>query len=157
MGEAHMPQLLLVDDDRDCLTALSNRLRFALRGQGVEVDVAESAASGLILSHAAHYDVLIVDVLMPGINGFKFVEQLRGTQPHVPIIMMSGWDVKSCEEQTARLGLMACLPKPIDFSKLRLLIQEVLDGDKQRNSVQRVDRCPSHPPWSLQAHRSHHR
>ncbi len=110
-----MPHLLLVDDDRDCLTALSNRLRFAFRGQGLEVDVADSAASGLISSHGAHYDALIVDVLMPGINGLKFVEQLRRTQPHVPIIMMSGWDVKSCEEQAARLGLIACLPKPIDF------------------------------------------
>jgi two-component system OmpR family response regulator len=152
-----MARLLLVDDDRDCLTALSNRLRFALRGQGVDVDVADSAATGLISAHAAHYDVLIVDVLMPGINGFKFVEQLRRTQPHVPIIMVSGWDVKSCEEQTARLGLSACLSKPIDFSRLRELLHEVLDDDQQGHSIQRVVRHPPHPPWSLQPHRSHHR
>ena len=80
-----MPSLLLVDDDRDCLTALSNRLRFAFRDQRVEVDVADSAATGLILAHTGHYDVLIVDVLMPSINGLKFVEQLRRTQPHVPL------------------------------------------------------------------------
>ncbi|MBA2253064.1 MAG: response regulator [Nitrospirales bacterium] len=148
-----MPHLLLVDDDRDCLTALSNRLRFAFRGQGLEVDVADSAASGLISSHGAHYDALIVDVLMPGINGLKFVEQLRRTQPHVPIIMMSGWDVKSCEEQAARLGLIACLPKPIDFSRLRALLHEVLDDEKQGNLVQRVARHTPHQPRSFQAHR----
>lgn len=152
-----MPHLLLVDDDRDCLTALSNRLRFAFRGQGVEVDVADSAATGLILSHSAHYDALIVDVLMPGINGLKFVEQLRRTRPHVPIIMMSGWDVESSEDQAARLGLMACLPKPIDFSRLRMLVHQVLNDNKQATPVQRVVRHPPHSPESFQAHRSQHR
>ena len=138
-----MPHLLLVDDDRDCLTALSNRLHFALRGQGVEVDVADSAATGLILAHAAHYDALIVDVLMPNINGFKFVEQLRRTQPNVPIIMMSGWDVKRCEEQAERLGLLACLPKPIDFSTLLMLVHEVLDDDKQSHTPGKIRGCVS--------------
>ena len=122
-----MPHILLIDDDRDCLTALSNRLRFAFRGQSLAVDMAESAATGLIASHAAHYDALIVDVLMPGTNGLKFVEQLRHTQPDVPIIMMSGWDVKSSEERTDRLGLVACLAKPIEFSMLCTLVKEVLE------------------------------
>jgi DNA-binding response OmpR family regulator len=71
-----VPHVLLIDDDKDCLTALANRLRFAFRGQDVEVDVADSAATGLILSHATPYHTLIVDVLMPGMNGVKFVEQL---------------------------------------------------------------------------------
>ncbi len=122
-----MPHILLIDDDRDCLTALSNRLRFAFRKQSLVVDIADSAVSGLIASHATHYDTLIVDVLMPGTNGLKFVEQLRRTQPDVPVIMMSGWDVKSCEEQADRLGLVACLPKPIEFSQLCTLVNDVLD------------------------------
>ncbi|WP_447983536.1 response regulator [Nitrospira sp. Nam74] len=152
-----MPSLLLVDDDRDCLTALSNRLRFAFRDQRVEVDVADSAATGLILAHTGNYDALIVDVLMPSINGLKFVEQLRRTQPHVPIIMMSGWDLKSCEEQTGRLGLMACLPKPIDFSRLGALIHEVLNDERQGQLMHGVAHQAPHQPRSFQPHRTHHR
>jgi DNA-binding NtrC family response regulator len=128
--------VLLVDDDPDCLTALANRLRFAFKGQDVEIDVADSAATGLILSHATHYDALIVDVLMPGTTGLKFVEQLRRTQPNVPVIMISGDDVRSCEEQAAQLGVIACLPKPVDFAKLRRILTEVLES-KAGTSVSR--------------------
>ncbi len=127
-----MPHVMLVDDDRECLLALSNRLKFAFRGYGLKVDIADGAATGLILAHEGHYDALLVDVLMSGINGLKFVEQLRHTQPRVPIIMMTGGDVNTCEEQAARLGLMACLSKPIDFVQLRLLVHEVLKDEKQR-------------------------
>ena len=129
-----MPHVLLVDDDKDCLTALANRLRFAFRGQNLDVDVADSAATGLILSHAAHYDAIIVDLLMPGVSGVKFVEQLRHTQRNVPVIMISGSDVTCSEEQTARLGVIACLPKPVDFSKLRRLLSEVLEGEQAGTS-----------------------
>jgi DNA-binding response OmpR family regulator len=122
-----VPHILLIDDDRDCLTALSNRLRFAFREQSLAVDMADSAATGLIASLATHYDALIVDVLMPGTNGFKFVEQLQRTRPDVPIIMISEWDVKSSEEWADRLGLVACLPKPIEFSMLCALVKEVLE------------------------------
>ena len=122
-----MPHILLIDDDQDYLTALSNRLQFAFRKQSLAVDMADSVATGLIASHATHYDALIVDVLMPGTNRAKFVEQLQRTRPGIPIIMISGWDVKRSEEQADRLGLAACLSKPIEFSVLCTLVKEVLE------------------------------
>jgi DNA-binding NtrC family response regulator len=126
-----MPHVLLVDDDRECLLALSNRLRFAFCSLGLKVDIADGAVTGLILAHEGHYEAMVADVLMPGINGLKFVEQLRRTQPSVPIIMMTGGDVNVCEEQAERLGLMACLSKPIDFAQLRVLLEEVLKDEGQ--------------------------
>jgi YesN/AraC family two-component response regulator len=54
------------------------------------VDVADSAIAGLMLCHASYYDVLIVDVLMPGTTGLNFVEQLRRTRRDVVVIMISG-------------------------------------------------------------------
>lgn len=58
--------------------------------------------------------------------------------------MMSGWDLKGCEEQTGRLGLMECLPKPIDFSRLGVLIHEVLNDEKQGQLMQGVARQAPH-------------
>lgn len=103
------------------------RSGFAFRGQNVEADVADSAITGIMLCHASYYDVLIVDVLMPGTTRLNFVEQLRRTQPNVPVIMISGGDVKSCEEEATVLGVVACQPKPLDFAKLLRLINEVLE------------------------------
>ncbi|WP_447985582.1 response regulator transcription factor [Nitrospira sp. Nam74] len=122
-----LPQILLVDDDPECLIALSHRLRFAFRGQSLAVDVADCAASGLIAAKTARYDAVIVDIVMPGTNGFTFAEQLRRTQPGIPIIMITGWDVKSGQEQAERLGLVACLSKPIEFSVLCTAVKGLLE------------------------------
>lgn len=129
-----MPQVLIVDDDREGLTALSNRLRFAFRRHALKVDSAEDAATGLILAYEGPYDALLVDMLMPGVNGIKFVEQLRRTQPNVPIIMMSG-ELTSCEEHAGRLGLIACLAKPIEFGTLLNLLTDVLDLERRTPSM----------------------
>ncbi|WP_447985573.1 response regulator transcription factor [Nitrospira sp. Nam74] len=135
--KASTHRLLLVDDDSDCLTALSDRLHFAFRNQGLEVDMADSAATGLILAHAAAYDAMIVEVHMPDVSGFKFVEQLRHTQPHVPIIMISARDLEGCQGQSERLAPLACLPKPIEFSALVVLIHQILDDATPHHNVQR--------------------
>jgi len=131
-----MPHVLIVDDDRECLTALSNRLRFAFRNHAVKVDSADCATTGLILAYQRRYDALVVDVCMPRINGIKFVEQLRRTQPSVPIIMMSGGDITACQDQPARLGLMACLVKPLEFGTLLNLLAELLDLANQAANSQ---------------------
>jgi DNA-binding NtrC family response regulator len=131
-----MPHLLLVDDDKECLHALSSRLRFAFRRHALKVDVADCAATGLILAHQGQYDALLIDVLMPGMSGIKFVEQLRRTQPNVPIVMMSGSDVTAWEDHAARLGLVACLPKPIEFGTLVGLIADILDLENQASRHQ---------------------
>ena len=125
-------RLLLVDDDRDCLLALGQRLRFTFRHLHLEVDTAASATTALLLAHAYHYDGLIVDVMMPGVTGFKFLEQLGRIQPGVPIIVMSGFDMQHCEEEVRRLGFTAFLPKPIDFSKLSRGLAAVLPDKSVR-------------------------
>ena len=132
-----MPHVLIVDDDRECLTALSNRLRFAFH-HALKVDSADCATTGLILAHERRYDALVVDVCMPGINGIKFVEQLRRTQPNVPIVMMTGWDLTACEKHAARLGLIACLSKPIEFAQLLGLLADLLALENREFSVQRA-------------------
>lgn len=124
-----MAHLLLVDDDPACLVALAERLRFGLRKQQLKVDATDSAAEALILAHTYHYDAVLVDLIMPGVTRFKFIEQLAQLQPNVPIIVMSGFDVERCEEEVRRLGLTAFLPKPIDFSQLQRGLVAVLPNN----------------------------
>lgn len=127
-----VPHILLIDDDPICLAALAQRLRFGFREQRLEVDVADSAAAALILAHIHHYDALIVDLIMPGVTRFKFIEQLAHIQSEAPIIVMSGFDVERCEEEVHRLGLTAFLPKPIDFAQLRSGLMAVLQYKSTR-------------------------
>ena len=137
-------RLLLVDDDRDCLLTLGQRLGFTFRHLQLEVDTAASATTALLLVHAYHYDALIVDVMMPGVTRFKFLEQLGRIQPGVPIIVMSGFDVQHCEEEVRRLGLTAFLPKSLDFSKLSKGLVAVLP-DKSMQARHRQAQLASPP------------
>jgi DNA-binding NtrC family response regulator len=74
---------------------------------------------------------------MPGTTELNFVEQLRRTRRDVPVIMISGGDVKSCEEQARVLGVLASLPKPLDFAKLLRITNQVLESEKRSPSVRR--------------------
>ncbi|WP_447976873.1 response regulator [Candidatus Nitrospira bockiana] len=121
-----MPRVLIVDDDRDGLTALAQRLRFALREFGLEVDTADSASSAVIQARTCQYDLMIVDAIMPGTTGLKFIEQMRATQPNVPIILMSGAD-QDFSQAVRVLDLFAFVPKPIEFSELRNLVVAAIE------------------------------
>ena len=105
--------------------------------------MADSGASGLRAAETCHYDAVIVDIVMPGTDGFQFVEQLRRIQPNIPIIIISGWDLKRCQEQAERLGLVACLPKPIDFSHLCRVLKRALE---KKHPTQRQNAVHSSHP-----------
>jgi DNA-binding NarL/FixJ family response regulator len=139
-----VPHILLVDDDPMCLAALAQRLRFGFREQRLEVDVADSAAAALILAHIHHYDALIVDLIMPGVTRFKFIEQLAHIQSDTPIIVMSGFDVERCEEEVHRLGLTAFLP---EAHRLHTTAQRPHGSIAvQANAVTSSRRTPARPP-----------
>ena len=63
------------------MRALAARLAFWFRPIKPVIDTADAAFTGLILAGQHSYDCLIVDVVMPGVNGLKFVEQVRERQP----------------------------------------------------------------------------
>jgi DNA-binding response OmpR family regulator len=131
-----MKRLLIVDDDYECLTALSNRLRFQFRTVSLVVDIADSASEGIILAHMHRYDAVIVDRLMPGIGGAVFVKQLRQIQPAVPVIMMSGGtpDDHMPDDHMNELALVALLPKPIEFYELCEVLRSLLVGSESAGS-----------------------
>jgi DNA-binding NtrC family response regulator len=148
-----MKRLLIVDDDHECLAALSNRLRFQFRTVNLVVDIADSASKGIILSHMHRYDVVIVDRLMPGVGGAAFVKQLRQIQPAVPVIMISGFDGMA-HDQMSQLESVAFLPKPIEFSHLCGMLGSLLVASESagpRNESDQRTRMPTHalakPRW----------
>jgi two-component system, OmpR family, phosphate regulon response regulator OmpR len=78
------PHLLVVDDDRRIRDLLS---RF-LAGEGYRVTTAETAADARAKLNGLSFDLLILDVMMPGENGFDFAERLRETSD-IPILMLT--------------------------------------------------------------------
>lgn len=123
-----MVRILLVDNDPPCLRALAQRLRFVFGYRTLWVDETEYASEALILASAHHYDILIVDVVMPGRKGVKLIEQLARLQPGVPIVLTGSVEGERWEAEVRRLGLTAFLRKPIDFHMLVQGLTSVLSA-----------------------------
>lgn len=115
------PHLLVVDDDRRIRDLLS---RF-LSGEGYRVSTAETAADARAKLIGLSFDLLILDVMMPGENGFDFAKSLRGTSS-VPILMLTARDAAESRIKGLEMGADDYLSKPFEPRELSLRIASIL-------------------------------
>ena len=107
-------RVLVVEDE----VKLASLIRKALREQGVLADVAIKGEDALWMAAATPYDVLVLDVNLPGIDGFETVRRLRGDEVRTPILMLTARD--GVEDRITGLdtGADDYLVKPFDFGEL---------------------------------------
>jgi two-component system, OmpR family, phosphate regulon response regulator OmpR len=115
------PHLLVVDDDRRIRALLS---RFLL-GEGYRVSTAETAAEARAKLEGLHFDLLILDVMMPGENGFDFARALRVSSA-VPILMLTARDEKESRIRGLEIGADDYLAKPFEPRELSLRVANIL-------------------------------
>jgi len=120
-----MARILIVDDDR----SIRDLLGLHLRGAGYTVEVAEDAivAGYRVIEQAP--DLIICDVNMPFMDGFEFVEALKGdsTLPYIPVIFLTSredGDLRGNE-----LGAVAYLTKPVRVETLLRVVSQHLPGE----------------------------
>ena len=101
------PHLLVVDDDRRIRALLS---RFLL-GEGYRVSTAETALDARAKLAGLKFDLLILDVMMPGENGFDFARSIRAAS-NVPILMLTARDEKESRIMGLEIGADDYLAKP---------------------------------------------
>ena len=119
------PHLLVVDDDRRIRDLLS---RF-LSTEGYRVSTAETAADARAKLVGLSFDLLILDVMMPGENGFDFAQSLRGTSS-VPILMLTARDAAESRIKGLEMGADDYLSKPFEPRELSLRIASILKRTK---------------------------
>jgi CheY-like chemotaxis protein len=121
------PRVLLIDDDAAIRTLCSVNLR----ALGIEVIEAEDGARGLELVRRVRPDLVLLDVSMPGLDGFEVGELVRRHRKtrHIPLMFLSG---EAENDMRAReLGAIACLAKPFDPVALSSLIASALEPDPE--------------------------
>lgn len=123
-------RVLLVDDEEDFLTASSQ----ALQRRGLEVDVAPNGVTALELVDAKQYDVIVLDVKMPDIDGIEVFRIIRRKYPNLPVILLTGHSSADDAFQTSKDGIADYLSKPIDMDDMAARIGEVVLKFKQRES-----------------------
>ncbi len=135
-------RVLLVDDEEDFLTASSQ----ALQRRGLEVDVAPNGVTALEMVDAKQYDVIVLDVKMPDIDGIEVFRIIRRKYPNLPVILLTGHSSIDDAFQTSKDGIADYLSKPIDMDDMAARIREVVVQFKQRESG---DREPPTPDFSV--------
>ncbi|THF63565.1 response regulator transcription factor [Pseudothauera nasutitermitis] len=116
-------RLLVIEDNRDILANLADYLGM----KGYVVDCAADGLTGLHLAATQHYDLLVLDVMLPGLDGFSLCERLRGGERrNVPVIMLTARDALDDRLQGFRTGADDYLTKPFALPELAARIEAVL-------------------------------
>jgi CheY-like chemotaxis protein len=116
-----MTKLLIVDDDTSLLSFLSEGLMNA----GFEVKMLDNGADAIVMAIEEPFDLILLDMLMPGLDGVQVVKVLRKIIPHVPIIGLTGYVGIGYMAQATQLGVKI-LTKPIVFAELIKEINQAL-------------------------------
>src|SRR4051794_20242899 len=107
-------RLLLVEDDAKLVRALER----GLEQEGYAVDAAVTGEDALERAAAREYDAVLLDVMLPGIDGFAVCEELRRTDRHVPIMMLTARSEVPHRIRGLDAGADDYLVKPFDFGEL---------------------------------------
>jgi DNA-binding NtrC family response regulator len=114
--------VLIVDDEKNILSTLSR----ALRIEDYDVDVAGSAAIALEKSATRAYDAILLDVMMPEMDGITMLRKLRELGNDVPVIVMSGHGTIDTAVEATRLGAHDFIEKPIASERLLISLGRAL-------------------------------
>ena len=118
-----MPRLLVVDDDN----AFRLSTAALLRADGYEVDVAADATAAVQALKARAYDLVLLDLRMPSIDGIQLVETLRVWGESVPVLMISGYGTVESAVRAMHLGTDDFLTKPVEPDVLSARVAELLE------------------------------
>jgi CheY-like chemotaxis protein len=118
-----MARILVVDDNR------SNRdlMLYLLRAFGYEAEGAGDGLSGLDAARRGAFDLVLVDVLMPGIDGYEFARRFKADPAlaATPVIAVTALAMAGDRERILEAGLDGYIPKPIEPERLRAQVEEL--------------------------------
>ncbi|MES2178206.1 MAG: response regulator [Gemmatimonadota bacterium] len=126
------PCALVVDDDQSMVRTLSDVLALS----GWEVTRALSGRDAVEHVSARPFDVVLMDVKMPGMNGVAAFKAMKAARPNVRVILMTAYAEQELLEEAKREGAVRIMPKPVDLRALITLITAQLE---QRKPILVVD------------------
>jgi two-component system, OmpR family, response regulator len=116
-------RVLIVEDE----VRLASALQRGLVSEGFTVDVVHTGLDGLHAALESAYDAVILDIMLPGLSGYRVIERLRAAENWVPILMLTAKDGEYDEADALDLGADDYVTKPFSFvvllSRLRALMR----------------------------------
>ena len=130
-----MAKILIIDDDRGVLATI----RLLLERAGHSVVAASDGRNGIAIFESGDFDLLFLDIFMPGMDGFETMRIIHQQQPRTPIIVISGNPISSGSSadflaMATRLGAVSSLQKPFKPAALLAAVAGCLEAAKSPSS-----------------------
>lgn len=117
-----MPRVLLVDDEQEILIVLD----VLFSSEGYDVTSVNGGPAAVEVLKTERFDLLVSDIRMDGVNGFDLAKLAKAEYSHMPVILVSGYDLDRTETDILEMGVSAFLRKPFDNDELLSLAQKAL-------------------------------
>lgn len=131
-----MSRLLVVEDD----PTMSEMLAYNLRRQGFEVDIASDGPSGLTKATTSDVSLMILDLMLPGIDGMKITQEMRSRRPDLVILMLTAKGEDKVRLEGFRSGVDDFLAKPFSMDELIARVKALL----RRSRVEAIRTAKPH-------------
>ncbi len=117
-----MQRLLIADDDNE----IRELLEFDLSHSGYEVESAKDGEEALQKALTGNYDLILLDVMMPKMNGFDVCKNIRQSKPEVPILMLTAKGTINDKTQGFNMGADDYIVKPFDIQEVLLRVRALV-------------------------------
>ena len=139
-------KVLLVDDETDFLSTLAERLE----ARGMKVSTATSGEDAVANADKEGFDLIVLDLAMPGIDGLETLKRIKAKQPDAEIIMLTGQGSIKTSIEAMKLGAEDFLQKPVNIAELMDKISEAKDKRMlvlQAKSVKEIEKILHTKGW----------
>ena len=121
-------KILIVDDE----LGMREGCRRSLERYGYDVHTAENSSEGLRMLREEPYDLVLVDIIMPGMSGLELLDRIRQQDPKITCLVITGYAAVNLATQAMELGAHDVLAKPFTSDELLALVQDGLEERKRR-------------------------
>ena len=119
----YTPHILVVDDEE----RIREACRVVLEQAGYHVDLAGDGTTGLKMIEEHHYDIILLDLMMPALSGFDVLAMIKNRHPEAVVIIITGYATLEHSIESMKKGAFDFIPKPFTPDHLRVMVAKAID------------------------------
>ncbi len=138
-------RILVVDDELPVCKSIAG----VLETEGYQVDTVQSGEEAVVRMKETEYELLLVDLMMPGMSGMELLAEVKKQHPGAVVIMITGYPTMKTAVQAVKTGAFDYLPKPFTPRELRVLVSRGLGWRRLSEQAESAGPAPEKPGVSM--------
>ena len=124
-------KILLIDDDE----WIRDSLGLYFEGEGCQLLALETAEEGIKALKKKHYDIIMVDYRLPGMDGLEFLKRIQKTQPHALKVLITAYRSEGVLSQALKMGIQDFIEKPFTTKTIEESMTRLIEKEEQKDQA----------------------